>query len=190
MKGSGVFIDILLCFVVVIMAILSLIKAQITETQESAERNAIYQIVIEWDGKSESDVDLWVRDPKGHIVGFNRREGGEGSLMALDRDDLGSLNDKKEDGSILEVNKEIVNIRALFIGEYTATAHFYVSKEEMPPLEVRAKLVKIKPFREIVSNSVELLEDGDEEVLFRFFVDENDNVDDINYLPANIADQS
>ena len=40
--------------------------------------NVLYEVILTWDGKSGDDLDLWVQSASGHLVGFNRREGGHG----------------------------------------------------------------------------------------------------------------
>ena len=76
--------------------------------------NVLYEVVLTWDGKSFDDLDLYVQSASGHIVSFNRREGGEGSLISLDHDALGRRNNQlPEDaqGKIIQLHEEVVSFR-------------------------------------------------------------------------------
>ena len=76
------FIDVLFCCLLMLVAILFLLKTE-EEKTKSRPPNVIYEIILTWDGNSEDDLDLYVQASSGHIVSFNNREGGEGSLISL-----------------------------------------------------------------------------------------------------------
>ena len=73
-----------------LVAILFLLK---TEEQKIKTRqpNVLYEVVLTWDGESEDDLDIYVQAASGHVVSFNNREGGQGSLISLDHDALGNV---------------------------------------------------------------------------------------------------
>ena len=80
--------------------------------EKDVEEKSDFIIILTWDDESGDDIDLWVRDPLGHILSFRNRGVG---MMHLDRDDLGLSNDKVQgaDGKIVYVyrNKEVVSLR-------------------------------------------------------------------------------
>ena len=80
--------------------------------EKDIEEKSDFIIILTWDDESGDDIDLWVRDPLGHILSFRNRGVG---MMHLDRDDLGLSNDKVQgpDGKIVYVyrNKEVVSLR-------------------------------------------------------------------------------
>ena len=82
------FVDMLFCCLLMLIAILFLLKTE-EEKIKSRPPNAIYEVILTWDGNSEDDLDLYVRAASGHTVAFNNREGGDGSLISLDHDALG-----------------------------------------------------------------------------------------------------
>lgn len=154
----------------------------------SISPNVVYQIIMDWPGESKSDVDLWMLDPQGHLVGFKSREGGEGSLCSLAHDDLGARNDQFNKSETVKVNQEIISIRGLVPGEYIVNCHYYAKSENLPE-KITAKLVKIKPFKEVITTDRVLLKNGDEKTFFRFKVDADNNILETNELPAIITQQ-
>jgi len=117
-KNIVPFVDVLFTFLLVFVSITMLLKAKVDSDSASyQQQNAIYLIVLNWEGKA--DLDLWSKDPQSHLVSFHRREGGQGSLFSLNRDCLGSeTTEVGEFGEIVsKVNEEIIAIRGTFIGE-------------------------------------------------------------------------
>ena len=49
---------------------------------------AEFMVIMEWDDKSNYDIDLWMQDPLDTIVGFPNKESG---WLHLDKDDLGKI---------------------------------------------------------------------------------------------------
>jgi hypothetical protein len=113
------FIDVLFCCLLMLVAILFLLK---TEEEKTKMRppNVLYEVVLTWEGKSADDLDLWVQSASGHLVSFNRREGGDGSLVSLDHDALGRRNNQLQEGQegqVVKVHEEIVSFRGVVEGE-------------------------------------------------------------------------
>ena len=182
------FIDTLFCCLLMLVAILFLLKTE-EEKIKMRPPNVLYEVILTWDGESEDDLDLYVRAASGHTVAFNNREGGEGSLISLDHDALGrgrnnSLNEGQA-GKIVNYNEEIVSFRGITPGENIVTVHVYSKTDELP-VKATIKLIKIKPFKEVVVKEREFTLTGQEKTAFRFKTDENGNVLDINELPANL----
>ena len=154
--------------------------------------NVLYEVVLTWDGDSEDDLDLYVQAASGHTVSFNNREGGQGSLISLDHDALGrrrnnSLGDDQE-GKVVAFNEEIVSFRGVLAGENIVTVHVYLKRDE-GPTKAKIKLIKIKPFKEVVVKEREFTTTGEEKTAFRFKTDKEGRVIEVNELPANLINQ-
>ena len=182
------FIDVLFCCLLMLVAILFLLK---TEEQKTKARppNVIYEVVLTWDGESEDELDLYVRAASGHTVAFNNREGGQGSLISLDHDALGKRRNNSlgegEEGLVVNFNEEIVSFRGVTEGENIVTVHVY-SKRDEGPTAGTIKLIKIKPFREVVTKERIFSETGEEKIAFRFKTDKDGNILEINEIEASL----
>ena len=181
------FIDVLFCCLLMLVAILFLLKAD-EEQVKMRPPNTLYEVILTWDGNSEDDLDLYVQASSGHTVSFNNREGGEGSLISLDHDALGNRNNQlapAQAGVLTKFHEETVSFRGVTAGENIVTVHVY-SKVDEKPVKGTIKLVKIKPFKEVVTKEKEFMITGDEKTAFRFKTDEKGNIIEINELPANL----
>ena len=183
------FIDVLFCCLLILLAILFLLK---TEEQKTKSRppNVIYEVVLTWDGESNDDLDLYVKAASGHIACFNRREGGQGSLISLDHDALGKSRNNSlangQEGTVVSYNEEVTSFRGVTAGENVVTVHVY-SKKDDGPTEATIKLIKIKPYKEVVVKKKVFTTTGQELTAFRFTTDRNGNIMDVNELPANLV---
>lgn len=186
-KSLVPFIDVLVFLVIIFISISSLLKYASKEAEASISANVVYQVIMDWKGESKTDMDLWAKDPQGHTVGFNNREGGEGSLMSLAHDDLGARNDTVNNGKILQVNQEIISLRGAVEGEYIVNGHTYAKDIGEPFILVSCKLVKIKPFKEIIKVERTFKQNGDEQTFFRFKVDKDGNIGDTSELPQKFV---
>lgn len=172
-----------------LVAVLFLLK---TEEQKTNTRppNVLYEVILTWGGESEDDLDIYVQAASGHVVSFNNREGGQGSLISLDHDALGKRrNNSLTEGAVGKVvafNEEIVSFRGVVKGENIVTVHVYAKRDE-EPVKATIKLIKIKPFKEVVVEERVFESVGQEKIAFRFTTDENGNIIDINELPANLV---
>ena len=123
-------IDVLFTLVMILICITMLLKAKSDKDDASyQQQNAVYLIVLNWQGNA--DLDLWGKDPQNHIVGFPRREGGDGSLMSLNRDCLGaSTSEIGPSGKpVATINEELISIRGTLQGEYIFNVHSYALKD-------------------------------------------------------------
>lgn len=181
------FIDVLFCCLLMLVAILFLLK---TEEQRTKTRppNTLYEVILTWDGNSEDDLDLYVQAASGHIVSFSNREGGQGSLISLDHDALGKRrnNSLEKEGVVVSFNEEIVSFRGVVEGENIVTVHVYAKRDEKPT-KATIKLIKIKPFKEVIVKEKVFEVTGDQKTAFRFKTDKDANIIDINELPANLV---
>ena len=182
------FIDVLFCCLLMLVAILFLLK---TEEQKTKIRppNVIYKVVLTWDGESNDDLDLYVQSASGHVVSFNNREGGQGSLISLDHDALGKSRNNSlpdENGIVVNYNEEVVSFRGVTKGENIVTIHVY-SKKDSEPTKAIIKLIKIKPFREALIEERIFEVTGEEKTAFRFTTDENGAIIGVSKLPAQLV---
>ncbi len=181
------FIDVLFCCLLMLVAILFLLK---TEEQKTKMRppNVLYEVVLTWDAKSADDLDLYVQSASGHKVSFNRREGGQGSLISLDHDALGRRNNTlpEEGGQIVRFHEEIVSFRGVTEGENIVTVHVYSKKDEKP-VKCTIKLIRIKPYMEVVTKEKVFEATGEEKTAFRFKTNKQGEVTEVNELPANLV---
>tara|TARA_B100000676_G_C18057067_1_gene835155 strand:- start:720 stop:1253 length:534 start_codon:yes stop_codon:yes gene_type:complete len=174
-----------------LVAILFLLK---TEEQKTKMRppNVIYEVVLTWDGESNDDLDLYVQAASGHTVNFNNREGGQGSLISLDHDALGKSRNNSlangQQGTVVNYNEEVVSFRGVTSGENIVTVHVY-SKRDDAPVKGTIKLIKIKPFKEVITKEITFESTGQEKTAFRFTTDKNGDILDVNELPANLVNR-
>jgi hypothetical protein len=171
-----------------LVAILFLLKAN-EEQVKMRPPNTLYEVILTWDGNSEDDLDLYVQAASGHIVGFNNREGGEGSLISLNHDALGKSRNnslqENEEGKVIGFNEEVVAFRGATEGENIVNVHVYSKKDE-EPTEATLTLIKVKPFKEIITRKKILIDTGEEKTAFRFKTDKNGEVIETNELPASL----
>ena len=183
------FIDVLFCCLLMLVAILFLLK---TEEEKTKMRppNVIYEVILTWDGESEDDLDIYVQAASGHVVSFNNREGGQGSLISLDHDALGKSRNNSlsngQEGTVIKFNEEIVSFRGITDGENIVTVHVY-SKADAEPTVGTIKLIRVKPYKEMVVKERTFTTSGEEITAFRFKTDKQGNILEINELPANLV---
>lgn len=181
----------LFCCLLMLVAILFLLKSEEEQTKMRPP-NVLYEVVLTWEGESEDDLDIYVQAASGHTVSFNNREGGQGSLISLDHDALGKRRNNSlttgQEGRVVEFNEEIVSFRGVTEGENVVTVHVYV-KRDSQPTKATIKLIKIKPFREVVVKERSFESTGQEKVAFRFKTDKDGNILEVNELPANLVNQ-
>jgi hypothetical protein len=172
-----------------LVAILFLLKSE-EEKTKMRPPNVLYEVVLTWDGNSEDDLDIYAQAASGHVVSFNNREGGQGSLISLDHDALGKRTNNslanEQEGTVVAFNEEIVSFRGVVKGENIVTVHVY-SKRDEEPVTATIKLIKIKPFKEIIVKEREFTTTGEQKTAFRFTTDKDGNIIDINELPANLV---
>ena len=162
-----------------VLLIYALIQIHPPAKKSEIERKAEFLIILEWDERSAADIDLWVMDPQENIVWFQQKTGG---FLHLDKDDLGHRNDKiiidgKE--KIIYLNREVVTIRGIVPGEYITNVHAY-RKFKNTPVNGYVRLLKLNPYIEYATEYFILKDVGDEVTVFRFEVNKDGYVSDIN----------
>ena len=182
------FLDMLFCVLMMLIAILFLLKTEEKETT-AREPNAIYEVVLTWEGKSETDLDLYVQSAAGHVVSFNNREGGDGSYISLDHDALGIRNNSLlpgQKGALAELHEEVASFRGITEGENIVTIHSYAFRDK-GSIKCKIKLIRVKPYTEVAVKELVFESTGQELTAFRFTTDSLGNVVDISYLEANLV---
>ena len=176
----------LLCFAA--LFILSFILINPSKNENNVKSKADYIITVTWPKEVDNDVDTYVQDPQGNLVAFMRREEG---LMHLDRDDLGRRNDIVQTpfGPVEhKENKEIVTLRGFNRGEYIVNVHMYMKRDSSQSTEVTIQLDRVNPvFKTVVIKKVTLMNSGHEKTAFRFTLDKEGEVVEVNQLPATLV---
>lgn len=182
------FLDTIFCCLLMLVAILFLLKSSEEQTKAHLP-NALYEVILTWKGESDDDLDLYVQAASGHIVSFNNREGGQGSLVSLNHDALGKSRNnslpKDSNGTIIGFNEEIVSFRGVTGGENIVNVHVY-SKKDQEPVEATLYLVKVKPYRQVVVKKLILSTVGEEKTAFRFKTNENGEILETNELQTKL----
>lgn len=135
---------------------------------------AEFMIVLEWDEDAHDDLDLWMQLDKNKPVGFTNRED---TPLHLDRDDLGTTNDRiVVDGKVIfiKTNRETITVRGIIPGDYFVTVHMYSKKAAVVPYTVT--VMKVNPFRQVYSLTGEILVNREIQRLPAFTVDANGRV--------------
>ena len=182
------FIDVLFCCLLMLVAILFLLKTE-EDAQKMRPPNVIFEVILTWDGQAADDLDIYVQSASGHTVSFNNREGGAGSLIALDHDALGIRNNflpEGQEGTIVKYHEERVSFRGITDGENIVTVHCYAKRGDKP-VTCKVTLIKVKPYKEVVVEELEFKTTGEEITAFRFVTDKGGDVTSINKLEANLV---
>ena len=178
----------LLCFAALFL--LSFILINPSKNENNVKSKADFLITVTWPEERDNDVDVYVQDPQGNLVAFMRREEG---LMHLDRDDLGKRNDIVQTpfGPIAHTeNKEIVTLRGHMPGEYIVNVHMYRRNSTELTTDVYIQLDKVNPlFKTVTLKKVILGDKGDEKTAFRFVLDKDGEVIEVNQLPISLTNK-
>lgn len=181
--------DLLFTLLFSFMFMLILVLKPIIEEKKISEiiPKAEFLIVLEWDKKSNSDLDLWVKGPNGNIIFFRNRESGN---MHLDRDDLGFSTDSVTIGNevtILDINREILTLRGIVPGWYIVNIHFYRKAEEK--VNASIDVMKINAFQIIERKEFILTYQGEEITTVRFLLNSEGQVIEKNNLSMKLFSQ-
>ena len=168
---------------------LSFVLINPSKKKNNVRMKAEFMITTTWPRDLDDDVDMYVEDPQGNLVAFMRREEG---LMHLDRDDLGHRNDSIDtEWGVIEFkdNREIVTIRGTVPGEYVVNVHMYMKRSAVVEVPVTIQLDKINPYSTVTIKEVILRISGDEGTAFRFTLNKDGDVIDINQLKKSLISQ-
>lgn len=142
-------------------------------------------IVLDWNDKSNVDLDLWLRNPEGELVWYMNKEV---SNISLDRDSRGFISNRTMvDGKPVDSgNEEITTIRAVLSGDYDVGVAYYSSGtgwNREDPVEYTIKLIKINPTLTVLKEykgQLNHVKDMDKPITFH--IDEDQSV---TILPNN-----
>ncbi len=117
-KPSLLFRDILLSLLAVFIMTTILAVPLINPVAKNSEvlPPGTMSVEIRWPDRVDVDIDLWVREPGGEVVGYKRKHG---KVFDLLRDDLGDFLD------VLDLNYENAYSRGLPDGLYIVNIHYY-----------------------------------------------------------------
>lgn len=185
------FVDMLFNLLLGFFYLFVLAFIQINQDQhetKQVESKAEFIVTVFWENERDDDVDTYVEDPQGRLVCFRRREDG---LMHLDRDDLGTDGDVIHTPSgetiVFKENREIVTIRGIIAGEYVVNVHMY-EKNSKDDTKVTIRLEKVNPLiSTIVIKERVLVKKTDEKTAFRFVLDKEGNVIEVNELEKKLT---
>jgi len=187
------FLDLLFNTLLCFAALFSLAFVMINPSKKNktVDAKAEFLITVTWPSDIDDDVDTYVEDPNGNLVAFNRREQG---LMHLDRDDVGFSSDRLQTPfGIVEYkqNREMVSLRGIVPGEYVVNVHMYTKRsEEEKETPVTILLEKINPYRVVTGSNVILKQKGDEKTAFRFVLNDEGEVTNINKLEKSLTSKN
>lgn len=187
------FLDMLFGCLLMLVAIIFLLKSS-EETTKARPPNAIYEVVLTWEGTLKTDLDLYVKSAAGHIASFNAREGrpSANSYISLDHDALGLRNHHLpagQTGTLSKFHEEVVSFRGITAGENAVTVHSYAFRDK-GPIKCTIKLIKVKPYQEVIVRELTFNVTGEQLTAFRFTTDELGNITDVNYLEADLVHPS
>ena len=177
--SSTAFIDLLFNIIVGVafLFLIAFILINPVSKKHDVESKADFLIILEWDSKSNDDIDLWMRDPLDNVMSFRSKDIG---FMHLDRDDLGSRNDKVTlpDGTIkyIALNREIAALRGTLEGWYIVNVHVYRKNRTIDedgtlrfiPTTTTVELIQVNPYRIKIMHELVLEKQGQEFTLFAF----------------------
>lgn len=140
------------------MFLLSLAMITVAKNQtETIKKQAEYFVRIEWQGDHDSDVDMWLQDPRGEIIGYKDKQHVN---MYLERDNLGNDPNLKDPGHI---NEEIASILKVLPGWYTINLHWFERRSNSANPVIKWSVIKMKPsMQTVASGTVELQHKGQE----------------------------
>lgn len=148
---------------------------------------AEFIVNVSWPDLDPNDIDTWVEDPNGEKVWFRAREAG---LMHLDRDDRGLANDVIVVNGrevVNPLNQEVVTLRGVMPGEFTANVHYFDSKNGKP-VEVTVSIIKVNPRADVVFyGQLTLARKGDEATAARFTVRPDGSIANVNTLAKSLV---
>ena len=173
-----VFTDLLfnLLFGIIYLFVLAFIQIHPPAHQADVKMQTQAIIQLNWDSKSSTDLDLWVRGPDGTVVGYPMKDG---RYMHLDRDDLGASNDTiKVNGveQVIPINEENLSVTDLIPGEYVVNVHYYhgTAPIENPTISIQV----MNPYRIIWKGTLPIV-NQQEETFVSFVVYPDGSISDI-----------
>ena len=172
-----------------IMFVILVLTAVPKATPLRIETLGFYAVKAVWAKDSNDDVDLYVRDPQGHIVYFANQDAG---LLHLEYDDMGTgisgtytLPSGKK--VVVHENSERTVVRGVDTGEYTVNLQMY-RKDSTGPVRVTVQLWRLRGNDTVAyERTVALSRKGQEETAFRITMRGSGDVGSFNTLPRKFV---
>lgn len=179
--------------------------AMVKKDAEKIDPKAEMMIQMSWPDNAVEDMDLWLKMPDGGIVNYTNKNSG---LATLERDDRGSYGDETDSptGRVHNpINREVIMLRGLVPGTYTANIIFYSDMKNYPrivmghvlpdepgtpkpPYNVKVELIKLNPsYKELTTNEVLMSIANEEHTAFSFTITATGEVTDINKFERPFA---
>ncbi len=192
-----VYTDLMMCIVgVFVMIMAALIIQPMAKSQKDFHPKAEYLITLTWDDNRDVDLDLWLETADNYIVYYQNKEVVN---ISLDRDSLGKASNfliNKNGDAVNSGNQEIIAIRAIMPGDYTAAVSYYgghdsggteyTKNDSRAAIDARIELLKVNPtVRLVAAQDIHLTHVGEthNEIAFRI---ESDG--DVTVLPVPLKD--
>lgn len=181
----------------VLCVVIFLLISPQSKKEDGVKPKAEFMIAMEWPGNLDYDIDIYVRDPGGQVMYYNRREV---DFINLERDDRGSENNTvKINGQDVTApfHEELVMIRGIKPGEYLVNVHFFqkgdsLGQHEVEPFPVKLRMDKLNPtVKPVYRGEVTLSRVWQEAHGFRFTLSQDGRVSGVtNEVPTMIRSQA
>lgn len=188
------FTDLLFNLVVglVCLFFLALLLINPITDNKKIESKAEFMVIMDWPEHSNADLDLWVELPDGSLVGYQQKQT---KAVVLERDDIGMATDTHTNRHGKKVfnpiNREIITVRAILEGEWTAAVHYFASRPipenhisgwvDVPPVLhdrripvlVKVQVIQLNPvYKVLTTKKILLTFQKEERMMARFILDE------------------
>lgn len=186
--GADPFTDLLFNMLLgfILLFFIAILFLKTAEDHGKIDIEAEYVITVTWPDFSPDDIDTWIQDPQGEVIWYRNKSS---SIVHLDRDDRGMLNDRLKLGdSIVEnpLNQEVVAIRGMLPGEYIVNLHYYDSQTGNP-VTASVKVARVNPVYTIAwYDTLTLNHKGEEKTALRFTLASDGSIGNINHLPRTL----
>lgn len=162
--------DIVMILLISFLFIIIFMKVEQKKDDTTIKTKAEFVITVEWDEKTDNDIDTWLKDPQGNIVFYKDKEVG---IMHIDRDDRGMINDFYTDRSgeniYIKTNQELTTIRGFIEGEWILNIHYYRRGQPIEPVEVTVTITKLNPRTEVLLKKTLILNEYWQEITIARF---------------------
>lgn len=174
------FIDYLFVLAFIFCGASALLMLEKHQHDGNVVNKAEFVATLEWNESSNSDVDIWARNPTGDIVYFKNKDVG---LMTLGRDDTGVNDDeiKNSAGQLVKdpIRREVISIRAIEPGQTTVNVMLYALRDN-PPVTAKVLIIKLNPYSIVAEKTVELYTIGQEITIASFVVANDGSVTSVD----------
>jgi hypothetical protein len=155
--------------------------------KHDVDQKAKIMVIMDWDGGSSDDIDLWLKTPQPSKIGYNSPNG---RTAHLERDDLGKPFNFYVDSLGVKhyqaINREVISLREKQDGHYVVNAFFYARHADpvtnvtsTGPVSATVQLIEIDPaYRELGTQTVSMPDTQAEVTAFTFDIDDGE-VDNI-----------